>query len=292
MISYISLSQLSANEMVALWNRGFEGYYFNATMDLDRYLSRAVSEGLSLEHSLAIAEDGEPVGFTMNGFRMINGKKTAWNGGTGIAKEYRGKGYGKQLLQRTVELYRQQGVELALLEAIIQNEPAIKLYQSVGYRVMGELISVSNEDALDASLLLPSFPHRFTIRHVEPQELLELPFYDRLSAWQTQWQSHKDGECCIIADGAEQVGFALYKRGYGDDGQLKSIGLYQCEAAPGRADQSKILKTLLREVFGPLEQPIKRSTLNLRSTNTELHELFERLGFKPYVEQVHMELNL
>ncbi|RAP76052.1 GNAT family N-acetyltransferase [Paenibacillus montanisoli] len=292
MISYIGFSQLSANEMVALWNKGFEGYFFNATMELDRFLARTVSEGLSLEHSLAIAVNGEPVGFIMNGFRMLDGKKTVWNGGTGIAKDFRGKGYGKLLLERTIEMYREQGAERALLEAIVQNEPAIKLYQGAGYKITGQLIGAMNESALDASLLLPSFPHRFTIRHVKPMELRKLPYYDCLSAWQTQWQSHKDDECCMISDGAEQVGFALYKRIYSEDGKLNSIALYQCEAAPGRADKSKILKALLREVYGPLEAACKRVTLNLRSTNDELHELLDRLGFKPYVEQVHMELKL
>ncbi|MBP3963884.1 GNAT family N-acetyltransferase [Paenibacillus lignilyticus] len=292
MITFNRFSQLPANEIVALWNKGFEGYFTNAAMNLDRFMARTVSEGLSLEHSLAMIVDGEPAGFVMNGFRTTNEGKTAWNGGTGIAPAHRGKGYGKQLMAQNVQLYREQNVNLALLEAIIQNEPAIKLYQGAGYQITGQLVCSILEDAIDPSLLLPSFPHRFVIRHAKPRDAGMLSFYNHDAAWQTGWQSLNDGECCIIADGEELVGYALYKRNYSEDGSLASIVLLQCEAAPRRTDSGKILKALLKEVFSPLEMPYKRMTLNIRDTHDELLELLDRLGFMPYIEQVHMSLRL
>ncbi|SDW19411.1 GNAT family N-acetyltransferase [Paenibacillus sp. CF384] len=292
MITFNRFSQLPANEIVTLWNKGFEGYFTNAALNLDRFLARTVSEGLSLEHSLAMMVDGEPAGFVMNGFRTVNGLKTAWNGGTGIAPSHRGKGYGKLLMAQNIQLYREQNVNLALLEAIKQNEAAIKLYQGAGYQTTGELVCSIQEDALDPELLLPSFPQRFVIRHAKPRDARTLSFYNRDAAWQTGWQSLKDGDCCILSDGEERVGYALYKRNYSEDGFLNSIILYQCEAAPGRADSGKILKALLKEVYGPLEMPYQRMTLNIRHTHAELLELLDRLGFKPYIEQVHMSLRL
>lgn len=49
------------------------------------------SKGIPLENSLAIYVDGEPAGFVMNGVRDVDGKKLAWNGGTGIAPVFRGQ---------------------------------------------------------------------------------------------------------------------------------------------------------------------------------------------------------
>lgn len=89
-----NMSELSAEDLVALWNKGFEGYFLNSTLDLSKFMARTVHEGLSLEHSLVMFENKEPIGFVMNGFRTIDGSKVAWNGGTGIVPDYRGEDSG------------------------------------------------------------------------------------------------------------------------------------------------------------------------------------------------------
>lgn len=282
------MSELSAEDMVALWNKGFEGYFLNSTLNLDKFLSRTVNEGLSLEHSLVGYENSDPIGFVMNGFRVIEGKRVAWNGGTGIATEHRGRGIGKKLMERNLQLYREQGVDIALLEAIIQNKAAIKLYQSVGYRITEQLICLQHTDSLNASLLQPSGSSQYVTKRGLPVEVKGLSFYRQLSAWQTQWASMKDGECIIVSDeGDEVVGYALYKRIFGEDGNLASIALYQCESIPGQSDAEDIFKAALREVYAPLSS-YKRITMNIRDSNKEFIGLLESLGFTTFVVQVHM----
>lgn len=283
------MSELSAEDMVSLWNKGFEGYFINSTMNLDKFLSRTVNEGLSLEHSLVVYENSDPIGFVMNGFRVIEGKRVAWNGGTGIAAEYRGKGIGKILMERNLQLYYEQGAEIALLEALIQNKAAIKLYQSVGYGITEQLISLQHTEALDASLLQPNANNRYVTKRGLHVEVKGLSFYRHLSAWQTQWASLKDGESIIISDeGDEVIGYALFKRVFGEDGNLATIALYQCESIPGREDTEDILKAVLSEVYAPVSSSCKRITMNIRDSNKEFIGVLERLGFTTFVEQVHM----
>jgi GNAT superfamily N-acetyltransferase len=283
------MSELSAEDMVSLWNKGFEGYFLNSTLSLDKFLVRTVNEGLSLEHSLVVYENSDPIGFVMNGVRVIEGKKVAWNGGTGIAPDHRGKGIGKILMERNLQLYRDQGVDIALLEALIQNKAAIKLYQSVGYSITEQLICLQHTEALDGSLLQPNSARRYVIKRGMPVEAKGLSFYRHLSAWQTQWTSMKDGECIIVSDeGDEIVSYALYKRIFGEDGNLATIALYQCESIPGRADAEDILKAVLSEVYAPLSSSCKRITMNIRDSNKELIGLLKSLGFTTFVEQVHM----
>ncbi|NOU74050.1 GNAT family N-acetyltransferase [Paenibacillus sp. LMG 31458] len=283
------MSEMSAEDMVSLWNKGFEGYFLNSTLSLDKFLARTVNEGLSLEHSLVVYENSDPIGFVMNGVRVIEGKKVAWNGGTGIAPEHRGKGIGKILMERNLQLYREQGVDIALLEALIQNKAAIKLYQSVGYGITEQLICLQHTEALDASLLKSNSPSQYVTKRGLPVEVKRLSFYRHLSAWQTQWASMKDGECIIVSDEADEVvGYALYKRIFGEDGNLATIALYQCESIPGRADAEDILKAVLSEVYAPLSSSCKRITMNIIDSNKELIGLLERLGFTAFVEQVHM----
>ncbi len=288
MITYRRLSELSLNELVQLWDRGFEGYYLDVRMPLNSFVTRTADEGISLEESLAICADGQPVGFVVNGYRSIGGRQTAWNGGTGIVPEYRGQGFGKLLMERNLALYSELCVHTALLEALTQNERAIRLYESVGYSIADRLVYLQHDGALQGALPQPVEPLEYVIRSGLAGEIRHLPFYRRLSAWQTQWQSIKNGESLLIELGGEIVGYALYRRAFDEEGRLTAIYLYQCEAAPDRHDETAIYAAALSRVFRPLELQIKRMTVNLRKSNTALVALLTELGFTTSVEQVHM----
>ncbi len=49
-------------------------------------------EGLSAELSIIAFQDEQPVGIALSGLRTIDGKKVAWNGGTGVAVPLRSQG--------------------------------------------------------------------------------------------------------------------------------------------------------------------------------------------------------
>ncbi|KRF13444.1 hypothetical protein ASG93_12970 [Paenibacillus sp. Soil787] len=49
--------------------------------------------------------------------------------------------------------------------------------------------------------------------------------------------------CCLIIKG--NTHYAFYKRIFGEEGNLATIALYQCESIPGRTDIVDILKAAL-----------------------------------------------
>src|SRR6185436_18626630 len=112
------LSTCSFDDALKIWNEGFQGYFVDMTLSLDRYLSRLQREGLSPEYSLMAFSDGMPAGFLLNGIRTNAGRKVAWNGGTGVRPQLRGRGVGKALMRATVGLYQELGIQIATLEAI------------------------------------------------------------------------------------------------------------------------------------------------------------------------------
>jgi GNAT superfamily N-acetyltransferase len=291
MIIYKKLSEISIEDIVTLWNNGFQNYFVNINMSINSFLTRTINEGLSLEDSFAAYVNGLPVGIVVIGFRWIEGKKVAWNGGTGIVPEYRRKGIGKQLMERNLEIYNEQGVELASLEALSQNDPAIRLYRSVGYEVIDRLVILQMMEPIVCSILQVS-GHSYSIKKGTPSDVQSLPFYRNFSAWQTHWSSIKDGESLLVFYGNVAVGYALYKRVKDSDGKLSAISLYQCEVLPNRSDAEAILKAALYEVFQPVELPCKRMTMNLRKSNSQLIDLLQNLGFTTSAEQVHMVLNM
>ncbi|MCK9910183.1 GNAT family N-acetyltransferase, partial [Microbacteriaceae bacterium K1510] len=117
LITIKRLSECTFEEGTKAWNRGFEGYYFDATSTVDRFTARLGMEGLSPALSVVGFVDGEPVGLVLTGVRTIDGKKVAWNGGTGVATEFRHQGVGRELMAALLEIYRQEGIHMAILEA-------------------------------------------------------------------------------------------------------------------------------------------------------------------------------
>src|ERR1044072_3711698 len=214
-----------------VWNEGFQGYFVDMTMSLDVLLARLTTRGISPEHSFIAFVGDQPVGFLMNGIRENAGRRFAWNGGTGIIPEFRGKGVGKVLVNAALDLYTKQHVDIAMLEAISTNQPAIRLYESCGYEVVEELTFVETKKAI-ANFVNPAALTSYAVERVNPAAVGRLPFYRELSAWQGQWQSLSmtNGEAIILVDADRaSVGYALYEKKFDDQGKISRIALHQCE---------------------------------------------------------------
>ncbi|MFD0692706.1 GNAT family N-acetyltransferase [Paenibacillus sp. GCM10027628] len=293
MISFRTFSDLSLKDAVSLWNKGFEQYIVPVTLTVDSFVQRTANEGISLDLSV-IAYDGDtPVGFVANGFRTYHGQKKAWNGGTGIIPDYRGRGIGKLLIEQSLRLYREQAVHVAVLEAISQNERAIRLYEKMGYQIKDTLFIMQNTEALPAgSFSSSSSGHlpTYTLKKASPAELAFIPMYRGDRAWQTQWESLRSGELLLAIDSntGNVIGYSLYRRNYNEQGELTAIVLFQCEVSPGSSNEAEIVNSMLHEVFAPHQGACKRMTMNLSSSCYMVVDALLRAGFTGQMEQVYM----
>ncbi|TXK72395.1 N-acetyltransferase [Paenibacillus sp. N3.4] len=292
MISFRTFSDLSLKDAVSLWNKGFEHYFIPITLTVDTFVQRTANEGISLDLSI-VAFDGEmPIGFVANGFRTHQGQKMAWNGGTGVIPDYRGKGIGKLLIEQSIRLYREQGVHLATLEAISENERAIRLYENMGYQIKDRLHILQMTDALpvQAFTSISRRSHSFSLKKTVPSELAFIPIYRRDRAWQTQWESLRGGEVVLAFDNnsGEVLGYSLYKRTYNEQGECSAIVLYQCETGSGINDAAPLIAAMMNEVYAPQIGACKRMTMNLSSSSSFAVEAIRLAGFTSQLEQVYM----
>jgi GNAT superfamily N-acetyltransferase len=271
------------------WNDGFKGYFVDLTLPLDRFVQRLSYENISLEHSLIAFEHNRPVGFLLNSFRISCEKKIAWNGGTGVAPDMRGRGVGKALVAAAIDVYKSESVDIAFLEAINGNDSAIALYKNNGYQVFDELTNLQS----DRSINFTSTPSGYMVEEVHPAVVGVLDFYYERSAWQTQWQSLATtcGEAVIVRDrNGSVVAYALFRKKFNEQGKLLSIALCQCELAGDRDDGDAIVSVVLDKIFPAGEY--RRTTYNFRKSNTLIIEKLIDAGFTTYVEQVHMMKDL
>lgn len=283
------LSNCSLKDGVDAYNRGFEGYFYDQKKDLDSFSKRFGLDELSPEYSVVAYYEGKPAGIVLSGIKNINGVVVAWNGGTGVAKELRGKGVGKKLMNAVLEIYRENGVRYATLEAISRNESAIQLYKKVGYDVKKRLKFLQFNEAITAEVFgIPNSSYK--IEQVSPQELSAIEFYQHQAPWQNQ--NIHDASAIILRDVQSRIaGYSLSKRMY-KDGEIASIGLLQLETAEGRPDTEDIIKTLLKHSFAPLDRTFQRTTVNTPDDKTQLLEILQECGFKEWEEQVWMVKDL
>ncbi|WP_347722989.1 GNAT family N-acetyltransferase [Lysinibacillus capsici] len=277
-----TVAQCTLDEVLKAWNKGFEGYFIEINMTAEMFLQRLVGEGLSPEHSIVVFDQEEPIAIVMNGFRTIDGQKTAWNGGTGISPAYRGKGVSRLLMEETLAIYKRENVELGTLEAIKENQVAIALYEKYGYVVANQLLFLSGE--YEAKVTSTVALHIATIR---PEQLAHLSFYLENVPWQCNWQSVKHGEAKVFYnDNHEPLGYMLYKTLWNEYGEVERILLYQMVIL----EESNV-ELITQFLASITTHKVHLTTVNFLASNPATSYLLKH-GLKVTTEQVQMTKQL
>lgn len=277
-----TVAQCTLDEVLKAWNKGFEGYFIEINMTAEMFLQRLVGEGLSPEHSIVVFDQEEPTAIVMNGFRTIDGQKTAWNGGTGISPAYRGKGVSRLLMEETLAIYKRENVELGTLEAIKENQVAVALYEKYGYVVANQLLFLSGE--YEAKVTSTVALHIATIR---PEQLAHLSFYRENVPWQCNWQSVKHGEAKVFYnDNNEPLGYMLYKTLWNEYGEVERILLYQMVIL----EESNV-ELITQFLASITTHKVHLTTVNFLASNPATSYLLKH-GLKVTTEQVQMTKQL
>ena len=118
----IPASALSVAELAELFTAGYEGYF--VPLHVDEAAMRYFVDAWDLDLARSRVEPG--VGVALLGVRGDRG----WVGGLGVVPSARRKGLGRALMEAILA----DAPPLVRLEVIEQNEPAIALYESLGFR--------------------------------------------------------------------------------------------------------------------------------------------------------------
>lgn len=277
MISVFPISECTLSKAAEAGNKGFGDYYVLIQMTPERLVHMLSNGNMSPDFSFAAFVNEEPAGLLLNGIASINGVKTAWNGATAVAPEYRRIGVGNELMKAAVQLYEQEKVQTALLECFKVNSRAIKMYEKFGYEIQDELIFLQFMKALKPWKV--NSPEKFKVCHATPRDVSRLFFYQHAAPWKTQWNNIRDGEAVLVRDTQTDapLGYSLFEKAFDTDGNLKSIILYQCVSVS--RDQENVIKLMLNRLFAPLDKECKRMTFNMPSTNKTVRKVLTEAGF-------------
>ncbi|WP_394140411.1 GNAT family N-acetyltransferase [Cytobacillus oceanisediminis] len=283
-------SQCTLEETLTAWNKGFTGYLVPVKMDVQAFMNRMALAGLSPEKSIIAFMHGEPSGIIMTGIREIDGRKIAWNGGTGIAPEYRGKGLSVTMMEEVMKIYKEENVNIAVLEAIKENERAIRLYKKMGYEVTDHLLYLNKK--VERKEFKAFGNSELLIKKVYPEQLKALCFYDTEAAWQCQWESVKLGEAAVfISPEDNEKGYILYKRVLDKGGHTDRIIIYQLKYSHNSTFIEDVTESILSTLFQDSDVRIDFTAVNISANNPSSKALL-KMGFEKKLGQVMMKKSL
>lgn len=146
MIEFRDATGYSAQDFAATMTQCFEDYVIPITFNapLAAFLWRA--EAVDLVATIVATEGDAPAGVLMVARRGETMRVAAM----AVAKPYRGRGLGHQMMERALEGGRARGERFAVLEAIEHNTGAIRFYEDCGFRTRFRLISAEGRLSVSA----------------------------------------------------------------------------------------------------------------------------------------------
>lgn len=113
--------------------RAFEGYFVAMPKELHVWEQRFGRSGVDWSRSYGVFMQEELVAFIIHAMGEVDGRRTAFNTGTGVVPEQRGKHLVDALYAHALPELKQAGTSQCALEVITKNVAAVRVYERVGF---------------------------------------------------------------------------------------------------------------------------------------------------------------
>ncbi len=133
MIAYRLLSNADFDSLHECFLTAFSDYEVDMRMSREQFRQRLTRDGIRLEISAGAFDGERMIGFCMNALGEWQGKTTAYDGGSAMIPEYRGRGIATEMFAFLEPRLKEAGVVQYLLEVLASNVPAANLYRKLGF---------------------------------------------------------------------------------------------------------------------------------------------------------------
>lgn len=239
-----SLSSVNFDTIFKAFGEAFKDY----EIQLNKEEFRTMIERRGFDPNLSFAAfDGENiVAFTLNGIGSFNGKRTAYDTGTGTIKEYRGQGLATQIFEYSLPFLKETGIEQYLLEVLQHNTGAISVYQKLGFKT-ARSFNYFVQDMDKVVLKTKSLDSNYQVRAISLSNIVAShTFFDFIPSWQNSFEAinRKTSDFFILGAYREKqlIGYAILEPISGD---LTQIAIHPEHRRKGIA--SYLLSELLKK---------------------------------------------
>lgn len=267
------------------FGEAFSDYARPFELDLVRFRNHINLNAIDLSRSVGCFENGELIGFSLNGFGKWKGKETVYDAGTGVVPARRRLGASEAMFSFMVPIFREAGIEQYLLEVITHNTPAINLYKKLGFEIQRELLFMEAPSNL-AATTKPN--EAIEVKRMTAADLVELrELWDARPSWQNSNDAIARSEALKTILGAfvggECAGYAVFSSGLGRIAQFAVDQKFRRQGVGSR---------LITEMQAELTPDAKMQVINLDIRLTDTVRFFENRGFEKVLAQYEMILAL
>ena len=285
---YVFLKDEDFDTVYGTFVKAFSDYQIKMEITKEQFKEMNVRRGLSYELSAAAVDDkGKMVGLALNGADFWDKKLTAYDMGTGVVPEFRGKGVADGMFDFLIPKLRQSGVKQYLLEVIRSNEKAYNLYKKKGFRetrqfecFTAEVASLNLEGTINAE-------DGISIKPIEkPEWSLFESFWEWRPSWQNSVNSVKRSQSRKVVLGAFKgsrcVGYGII---YSESGDIPQFAVKETFRRQGVG--TLLMKALAREA-----RRGRLAVVNVDGSSQVTLDFLTDFGFKNFAGQYEMVLEL
>ncbi len=285
--SHLECRFLRAEQFDAVYQSfvdGFSDYIIKFELSARQFQNHITLNAVDLHRSVGCFDGDSPVGLSLNGFGSWDGKPTVYDAGTAVLPKYRRQGISRSMFDWMVPQFQEQGFQQFLLEVISNNEPALRLYDKLGFERKRELLLLEAPSMADSDHPLPD---GIEIREIHRHERIPFAtFWDGMPSWQNTLEavdrSVQLKRIFGAFEGQSCVGYIVFSAGMGRLAQL----------AVNRAHRRNGIGThLLREMQKDAGDQ-KLVVINLDESMTESVVFFQNRGFSKLLGQFEMVMEL
>lgn len=270
----------------ATFQAAFADYYVDMPFTEATFADFLAENGVQYTLSVGAYVDGALVGILLNAVDEWHGAKTAYDSGTGVVPEHRGKKIAGDMLKFGLPPLRDQGVSQYLLEVIEQNEAAHRVYQQLGFQV-SRMLDCFQRPTISEIALNKRIPSLIIREISEPDWALQQSWWGWHPAWQNgvgnlrrTWKTARMLGAFI---GGECIGYLVF---YPAKGRIA-----QFVVAP-RHRQAGVGSQLLQACRNQVAANRPLSIINVDRSATASIAFLAHHGFEKTISQYEMILDL
>lgn len=259
---------------------------YEVQLNKEELQAMLIRRGFNPKLSFAAFKGGKIISFTLNGIGHFNGKKTAYDTGSGTLKEYRGQGLATKIFNSSIPFLKEAGVSQYLLEVLQHNKKAVSVYKKIGFEISREFnyYVLKNEEYRPIGKIMQSDYRIEQISKTESESMIK--FCDFNPSWQNSFDAINRNSSDFIINGVfkenKLLGYCVFEPISGDVTQIAVDKEYR---------RNGIATNLINEVL----KHNKRDSFKVLNTDTNCESItkfFEANSIIPNGKQFEMIMQL
>ncbi len=183
--------RIAPSQLLATWMEAFADYAVDMSGVTEKLIEcRCIKNSVDFDVSVGAFDGERMVGFTLIGVDRWQDELAAFDAGTGIVPDFRGRGLARQMFDHSLPVLASRGVSRFLLEVLQVNEPAIRAYSKAGFEVTRELACFKLD--LERGIADSEQPKGIEVEEIDRSLVADL-------ATEFDWQPSWENSCAAIA---------------------------------------------------------------------------------------------